>query len=735
MNIGKSIYWKSFLWTAISLLLIGDSFNFLIGNYSHIQLYTGWLGGFRDLLVVLTAGGFMFFILQNSPIRKPELLQSLWKGLLAMAVLLLLAFLFNYQFSDVGFHRTGELVAASDLNGLTDTPDDDGLPETEDPAPVPVGSINLRPTTFFSIIYSFFMAGGFLFFSAFAWVHIRNYVFHKRTRRFETNFYILLSLLVVMGLRSLVPAGSFLSGEVLQVLLLLAFGVYALLNGFRLSWVLYVTRREKIISVFLLSLVITLTIIFLTTDLLGAMQAMEYLSPFILTVVRFTITFILGYSAIAFFSILFHLPTSEAFEKKSTELTSLHSLSRLISSVFDIRELSEAVVNFSVQTTNADSAWLETYSTQPNGQREVKLLSPKNITSTDIQILTGMNGSSIREALVSTRTLLNIQKANTHPLMDQVLVKKKKIGSLIAVPLIARDNLVGGLFVAKGIEFGFDREDVDTVLTFAEQAAIAIDNTRLFEMSLEKERLQQELFIAQNIQMKLLPQSNPDLPHAEVESVSYPAYEVGGDYYDFLSLPDGKTGIVVADVSGKGTSAAFYMAEVKGIFQSLARNFPEPKALLAEANHVLFNSLERKSFVSVLYAVYDPIRSEVVTSRAGHCPLLRIRADGSTEFIRSKGIGLGMGPSTVFSETTEEVRLSVQPGDVLVMYSDGVVEAMNEMQEEFGYERLEQICRDNRMHTAREILDQIISGVNAFIWNGRANDDLTLVVTKWKGTE
>lgn len=107
MNIGKPIYWKSFLWTAISLLMVGDSFNFLIGNYSHIQLYTGWIGGLRDTLVVVTAAGFMFFILQNSPVRKPELIQSLWKCLLGMGVLLLLAFLFNYQFADVGFHRTG----------------------------------------------------------------------------------------------------------------------------------------------------------------------------------------------------------------------------------------------------------------------------------------------------------------------------------------------------------------------------------------------------------------------------------------------------------------------------------------------------------------------------------------------------------------------------------------------------------------------------------------------------
>jgi serine phosphatase RsbU (regulator of sigma subunit) len=207
---------------------------------------------------------------------------------------------------------------------------------------------------------------------------------------------------------------------------------------------------------------------------------------------------------------------------------------------------------------------------------------------------------------------------------------------------------------------------------------------------------------------------------------------VGGDYYDFVQIDGNRLGIIVGDVSGKGVSAAFYMSEVKGIFQALSRNHASPRGFLVQANNVLSGSVDKHSFISLLFAVVDTSKQEIVVSRAGHCPMLWLAAT-ATEYIRPGGMGLGLHSGPLFENSLEERTLPLTCGDVFLLFTDGITEARLG-EDEFGYERLMSMAAASRAKSALEIRDDILQAIRAFTGRDDHDDDITLVVLKWKGT-
>jgi len=239
------------------------------------------------------------------------------------------------------------------------------------------------------------------------------------------------------------------------------------------------------------------------------------------------------------------------------------------------------------------------------------------------------------------------------------------------------------------------------------------------------------MMLAQEMQRKLLPQKLPQLLYGDLSASSTPAFEVGGDYYDIAQLDEHRLGIIVGDVSGKGVSAAFYMSEVKGIFQALSRLHRSPKAFIVKANEALLGSFDKRSFISVIYAILDTDSGKVLMVRAGHCPpLLVSRHKGS--YVRPKGMGIGLGLGDVFSSSIEEEAIQLHKGDVLVLYTDGVTEARCG-DEEFGYERLMESVLQAREQPAIEIKEHVLGAVKAFTEQQASHDDLTLVILKWRG--
>jgi serine phosphatase RsbU (regulator of sigma subunit) len=248
----------------------------------------------------------------------------------------------------------------------------------------------------------------------------------------------------------------------------------------------------------------------------------------------------------------------------------------------------------------------------------------------------------------------------------------------------------------------------------------------------EKERLEEELRIARQIQMSLLPaQGVAGLPGVRVAALCLPAAEVGGDYYDVLPLGDTRMGVLVADVSGKGTSAALYMAELKGLVLSLSRIYESPAKLLAEANRILTANMDSRSFVTMTYAVVDTAARRMRYARAGHSPLIHMQArTGKTRVLAPAGLGLGLDAGPRFEQILEEDEVALEPGDLFLLFTDGLSEAMNPGAELFGEGRLRRILEEGRALGSEELKERILEDVRHFVGEADPHDDMTLVVLK-----
>ncbi|MBK6912796.1 MAG: SpoIIE family protein phosphatase [Ignavibacteriales bacterium] len=304
-----------------------------------------------------------------------------------------------------------------------------------------------------------------------------------------------------------------------------------------------------------------------------------------------------------------------------------------------------------------------------------------------------------------------------------------KYSSAVISPIKTHDKLRGYLTAVKKGSAIFNEDDIEAINTFSDYASVAIENSMLLEQSIEKERLEKELDVAREIQRKILPEKNPQLKGISISSVFIPAFEVGGDYYDFFKLDNNKIGFIIADVSGKGISAAFIMAEIKGIFESLCKTLSRPKEILVNANEILLTTLDKKTFVSAAFGVLDLNENTLRLARAGHCPLLMVR-DGIATNLKPSGIALGISESDFFSETLEEISLDLKEQDILVLYTDGITEAKNSNLEDFGDSKFENIILENSRSEPDEISSCVIQQVTLFSQSLAQYDDITLVIFK-----
>ena len=257
----------------------------------------------------------------------------------------------------------------------------------------------------------------------------------------------------------------------------------------------------------------------------------------------------------------------------------------------------------------------------------------------------------------------------------------------------------------------------------------------LLKQSEEKRRLEEELRIARDIQMSLLPSGPVTIPGLAVTAMCRPAREVGGDYYDFMPLGEHRLGVIVADVSGKGTSAAFYMAELKGLILSLSPIYQSPKRLLIEVNRILSATLDNCTFITMTYAVVDLEARTLTYVRAGHTPLIYVPANGQaprcSQVLIPDGLVAGLNLEDIeerFAALLEERTLSIAAGDLLVLYTDGITEAMNEESDLFGEERLSQLVEDHADLPSDELQERILGDVEAFVGRAEQHDDMTIVL-------
>jgi len=600
----------------------------------------------------------------------------------------------------------------------------------------------LVPLDYPSIFLASLVAIAFGIFSIIVFRLLRDLILINRKPAARRNWLIFSALLLGTSVSCLTtrPLDSSIATSILFALAIL----FAVMNSFRLPWIVYLTKREKLFSLacgfFLFGGFTALAVQIGSGTLLR--KSLLYYSHPLHQFIQLVTIFGALYAGMAFVSTLFHLPTAEAFDRKRSEVSSLHTLSKLVTQVFDFNELVDNVTSMTLQVVGASSCWLEIITgageedapaAGEDASYGVQVAAMKNITQEEIDILVSPERRGIRDSVVKDRKAIVVDDIERDPRFVQLKKHRGMAGSLVVVPLVSHTGLAGILYAAKKESFGFVRDDVDAISAFADQATVAIENSRLIRESLEKERLYREMLVAQEMQKRLLPQHVPVAPTIDLDAISTPAFEVGGDYYDFMELGDGRIGIVVGDVSGKGVSAAFYMSEMKGIFQALGRICSSPKEFMVRANEALAGSIDKHSFVSLIYAILDPVSGRLTVARAGHCPMLHVSGE-NVAYVRPNGLGMGLSRGPTFDDAIQEEVIPLGEGDVCVLYTDGVTEARCG-DDEFGYERLMAAARSARGKNAAGIKDEILATVSRFTEHRANDDDLTLVVLKWNGPD
>jgi len=304
--------------------------------------------------------------------------------------------------------------------------------------------------------------------------------------------------------------------------------------------------------------------------------------------------------------------------------------------------------------------------------------------------------------------------------------------SVMVTPLLYAKQNMGVLVLANGpMSTAFTQSDFVVFKSIAEQSAFALYNAIIYSEANEKKRLDHDLEIAQDIQRLLLPSEAPVINGFEISGINIPARHVSGDYFDYIKVDDDRLGVAIADVSGKGVPASIIMAICRSVLRSQAAGNPSPGDVLQKVNRQIYPDIKEDMFISMAYVILDHVRNTMLLSRAGHdAPLLYQRASESVTPIKPLGMVVGIDSGSVFDRITSDFALSLERDDCLLLYTDGVTEALDAKGDEFGFDRLVQCVRDSAPSGAPAIITRLIDELRSFVGTQPQNDDITLIAIR-----
>ncbi|MBN1997217.1 SpoIIE family protein phosphatase [candidate division KSB1 bacterium] len=423
-------------------------------------------------------------------------------------------------------------------------------------------------------------------------------------------------------------------------------------------------------------------------------------------------------------------PSLEQLEKENRrlhraveELAILNEIATAISSTQSLEAIIDKIVQKCIQHLHVQQA-------------VVNLLGEKSKIQQLNTMVRGADSSAVIPFRLDTE-LTGWMITNQKPLLSNDLANDSRfhyskhenlsLHSVLCVPMTLNGRLMGlvSCFNKKSPE-GFDGQDQRLLCIIATQSAQIIENARLRQKEEDLIRVEEELRLACEIQTGLLPKSTPELKGYDVTGISLPARIVGGDYFDYILIDEFHYAFCLGDISGKGLPAAVLMANLQATIKGLVMSDPQPDRCLARANTILFRNTSPNRFATMFYGVLNLKTNQILYSNAGHNRPILVSSSGHITELQSAGLALGFLENTPYS--TDLARLD--KGDSLVIYSDGVTEAMNPDEEEYGEERLYQLIQSVYDEPARNIQDKLIESVKTFTQGHPQSDDITLVVIK-----
>jgi sigma-B regulation protein RsbU (phosphoserine phosphatase) len=325
---------------------------------------------------------------------------------------------------------------------------------------------------------------------------------------------------------------------------------------------------------------------------------------------------------------------------------------------------------------------------------------------------------------------IHVEDVKSHPSFSDAFSRYTDDVSALLSPLRHANKDLGVLVVARRhSDGGFTENDFAVFRSAAEQSSFAIGNARIHREANEKRAIESELKNAREVQRILLPQQDPVVPGFRISGTNLPARMISGDYYDYIDLENQKFGIAIADVSGKGVPAGLLMAMCRSVLRSVASGEMSPSVALAAVNRQLFPDIREDMFISMAYSILDAATGKLTLSRAGHEPALLFHKDtDKVELLRSPGLALGIDSGAVFERVTRDQEVTLKSGDCVLFYTDGVKEALDHHEEEFGMERMCEAFRLAAPLGAEAVLARMQEELKHFTGDGPQMDDITLVV-------
>lgn len=399
----------------------------------------------------------------------------------------------------------------------------------------------------------------------------------------------------------------------------------------------------------------------------------------------------------------------------------------------DTERLEDEIIGHAVTLLDANSGYLLL---KDPFSRELEIKSCLNLNP---RLDSGLKVNSSEICELSTQSMITDVAASGKTLVcnDEKTAAQFGKANLIAAPIFGREENLGVLIVCDkedrgGMPHELTSEDKILLEAFSNQAGVIIENARLYQEALERRRLQAEMEEAEKIQKNLLPDSPPEIDGYQLAGISIPRGGVGGDYYDYIREPNGRWGLAIADVSGKGMQAALLMATLRaGLLSEVARRKDLPSMAIT-LNSLLYESSTIGKFATFFYAQLNPETGVLTTINAGHNYPVVIRRDGSLERLSVGGVMLGMFPDDMIHQVSsyKQETNKLDSGDIVLFYTDGVTETFNTNNELFGEKRLEHLVRQIHCQNAKEICSKIHSTVLDFQGEAQQFDDLTLMVLK-----